>query len=140
MGFNVVILSAMKFGKRLRLHLQETLPDWRDKYLCYKVLKILVKQISTTAGYDYQWQVDADAAAAVGNVHGDLYARYHPERNRRLIVFHQSFVRILNEELEKFNYFFLEKEEEFIIRLQVLVTFFVYRNKLKIFLSSLVSD
>lgn len=29
------------------------------------------------------------------------------------------FVRILNEELEKFNDFYVDKEEEFVIRLQV---------------------
>lgn len=36
----------MKFGKRLKRQIEETLPEWRDKFLSYKELKKLVRQIS----------------------------------------------------------------------------------------------
>lgn len=36
----------MKFGKRLKRQIEDTLPEWRDKFLSYKELKKLVRQIS----------------------------------------------------------------------------------------------
>ncbi|CAM8933415.1 hypothetical protein QQ045_021797 [Rhodiola kirilowii] len=81
----------MKFGKELMIHLNETLPDWKDKYLCYKPLKKLLKAYTAD---------DANADPLV-----DLQA---------------WFLRILNEELDKFNDFYVDKEEEFVIRFQEL--------------------
>lgn len=73
------------------------MPEWREKYLCYKPLKKLLKNIPT-----------ADTAPApLPPADGDN----HPG---------DWFVRILTEELEKFNDFYIDKEEEFIIRLQKL--------------------
>lgn len=40
--------------------------------------------------------------------------------SRPLVELHEWFVRILNEELEKFNDFYVDKEEEFVIRFQML--------------------
>ncbi|CAA0808291.1 SPX domain-containing protein 4 [Striga hermonthica] len=85
----------MKFGKEFRIHLEETLPEWRDKYLSYKPLKKLLKNIPP---------------AVTDN----------PPPGRTLPELHDWFVRILNEELEKFNDFYVDKEEEFIIRFQAL--------------------
>ncbi|XP_057768663.1 SPX domain-containing protein 4 [Salvia miltiorrhiza] len=82
----------MKFGKEFRIHLEETLPEWRDKYLQYKPLKKLLKNIPAANPLPY----------------GPL-----PE-------LHEWFVGILNEELEKFNDFYVDKEEDFIIRFQAL--------------------
>ncbi|XP_010524397.1 PREDICTED: SPX domain-containing protein 3 [Tarenaya hassleriana] len=73
----------MKFGKRIKEQVQETLPEWRDKFLRYKELKNMVRQISSSA---------ADKAGEV------------------------SFVHSLNSEIDKFNAFFVEQEEDFIIR------------------------
>ncbi|KAK4712431.1 hypothetical protein R3W88_006944 [Solanum pinnatisectum] len=81
----------MKFGKEFTTHLEETLPEWRDKYLCYKPLKKLLKNLPPTDGGD------------------------NPPPHLQ-----DWFVRILNEELHKFNDFYVDKEEEFIIRLQEL--------------------
>ncbi|XP_076926898.1 SPX domain-containing protein 4-like [Bidens hawaiensis] len=75
----------MKFGKELGIHLEQTLPEWKDKYLCYKPLKKLLKTLPQSPADLQQW-----------------------------------FVRILNEELDKFNDFYVDKEEEFVIRLQEL--------------------
>lgn len=79
----------MKFGKRLKQQIQETLPEWRDKFLSYKELKKLVRLISLTPT-------------------GDLLPEYgKPE---------SEFVFLLNNQIDKFNTFFMEKEEDFIIR------------------------
>uniref|UniRef100_A0A7N0RE50 SPX domain-containing protein n=1 Tax=Kalanchoe fedtschenkoi TaxID=63787 RepID=A0A7N0RE50_KALFE len=92
----------MKFGKELTIHLNETLPDWKDKYLCYKPLKKLLKAYSTSA-------TSAPHPVNDANAGGD-----------RLVDLQAWFVRILNEELEKFNDFYVDKEEEFVIRFQEL--------------------
>lgn len=84
----------MKFGKEFRIHLEETLPEWRDKYLSYKPLKKLLKNIPAPAA--------------------DI-----PPPDGPLPELHEWFVGILNEELEKFNDFYVDKEEDFIIRFQV---------------------
>ncbi|KAJ8498523.1 hypothetical protein OPV22_009075 [Ensete ventricosum] len=73
----------MKFGKRLKRQIEESLPEWRDKFLCYKDLKKLVKLISAT-------QPSSKAEA--------------------------EFICLLNSEIDKFNAFFVDQEEEFIIR------------------------
>ncbi|KAL6507350.1 SPX domain-containing protein 4 [Orobanche gracilis] len=85
----------MKFGKEFRIHLEETLPEWRDKYLSYKPLKKLLKNIP---------------APAADNIRLD----------GTFSEMQEWFVGILNEELEKFNDFYVDKEEDFIIRFQSL--------------------
>ncbi|CAK9162938.1 unnamed protein product [Ilex paraguariensis] len=104
----------MKFGKEFGIHLEETLPEWRDKYLCYKPLKKLLKNIPSTADSsllliradNLRLQQPGDAVDGID----------HPP-----LADHQDcFIRILNEELQKFNDFYVDKEEEFIIRLQEL--------------------
>ncbi|WVZ16574.1 hypothetical protein V8G54_009556 [Vigna mungo] len=80
----------MKFGKRLKQQIQESLPEWRDKYLSYKELKKLVRLISE----------------APTLLNGSLeYGKTEAE-----------FICLLNNEIDKFNGFFMEKEEDFIIR------------------------
>ncbi|KAI4356730.1 hypothetical protein L6164_000725 [Bauhinia variegata] len=81
----------MKFGKGLKKQIQETLPGWGDKFLSYKQLKKLVRLIST---------------AAPPLLNGSLdYGKTEAE-----------FVYLLNNEIHKFNLFFMEQEEDFIIR------------------------
>ncbi|CAI0542914.1 unnamed protein product [Linum tenue] len=75
----------MKFGKSLSTQIDETLPEWRDKFLSYKELKKKLKLI---------------------------------EPNNRAEEI--DFIKLLEDELEKFNSFFVEKEEEYIIRLKEL--------------------
>lgn len=83
----------MKFGKRLKQQIQETLPGWRDKFLSYKDLKKLVKLISSASPM----------------ISGSLeYGKAEAE-----------FVYLLNNEIDKFNAFFMEQEEDFIIRHKV---------------------
>ncbi|XP_004506478.1 SPX domain-containing protein 3 [Cicer arietinum] len=81
----------MKFGKRLKQQIQDSLPEWRDKFLSYKELKKLLRLIS---------------AAPKILLNGSIgYGKDVAE-----------FMYLLNNEIEKFNGFFVEKEEDFIIR------------------------
>ncbi|WVZ57236.1 hypothetical protein U9M48_007645 [Paspalum notatum var. saurae] len=70
----------MKFGKRLKKQIEESLPEWRSHFLNYKELKRRVNAV-----------VSSSAAAA-------------------------DFLALLHAEVDKFNAFFLEQEEEFVIR------------------------
>ncbi|KAA8520482.1 hypothetical protein F0562_014738 [Nyssa sinensis] len=80
----------MKFGKRLKQQIQESLPGWRNEFISYKDLKKLVRLISS----------------APSMLNGSLeYGKTEAE-----------FVCLLNNEIEKFNAFFMEQEEDFIIR------------------------
>ncbi|CAN7008058.1 hypothetical protein IGI04_010834 [Brassica rapa subsp. trilocularis] len=72
----------MKFGKRIKEQIQESLPEWRDKFLRYKELKNLISS--------------PDPAEFI-------------------------FIGLLNSEIEKFNAFFVEQEEDFIIHHKRLV-------------------
>lgn len=80
----------MKFGKRLKQQTEESLPEWRDKYLSYKKLKKLVKLISS-----------APATLNISLHYGKAEA---------------EFMYLLNAEIDKFNAFFMEQEEDFVIR------------------------
>ncbi|XP_006662319.2 LOW QUALITY PROTEIN: SPX domain-containing protein 3-like [Oryza brachyantha] len=75
----------MKFGKRLKKQVEESLPEWRDKFLEYKRLKKLVRLISSSGSGD--------------GGRGEA-----------------AFVRLLDGEVDRINAFFLEQEEEFVIR------------------------
>ncbi|CAI0542912.1 unnamed protein product [Linum tenue] len=83
----------MKFGKSLSTQIDETLPEWRDKFLSYKELKKKLKLIEPN------------------NRAGD-----GPGAEEEI-----DFIKLLEDELEKFNSFFVEKEEEYIIRLKVII-------------------
>ncbi|KAL8149727.1 SPX domain-containing protein 1-like [Apium graveolens] len=94
----------MKFGKSLSNQIDQTLPEWRDKFLSYKELKKRLKLINP---------VDDDDDST------------RPEKRRRISAGDQcmsveeiEFLNLLEDEVEKFNSFFVEKEEEYIIRLK----------------------
>ena len=101
----------MKFGKSLSGQIVETLPEWRDKFLSYKDLKKRLKLIGAgnkgaerppkRARRDDAGEADAASPAAAMT----------PEE--------ADFMRLLGAELDKFNSFFVEKEEEYIIRQKV---------------------
>ncbi len=179
----------MKFGKRLQSQIQETIPEWRDKFLSYKQLKKRLKLIAapdcfTEAAFDASSSPSrgdggvgicrlpssaaAAAASAVDAVDQELRrgseaggpaavqeamlqeARakkikrtfaggldIEPQKLKQqqlqskrpggllenneaaLMSSEMDFIRLLNNELNKFNVFFIEKEEEYVIRLQV---------------------
>ena len=127
----------MKFGKEFRIYLEDSLPEWRDKFLCYKPLKKLLKRFPNNPisvlhfntqiqhpTQDLNQQINGDSSgcepsgSGIGNQSGPS------ERFMSLDEFQDWFVRLLNNELDKLNDFYVEKEEDFIIRFQVLYPFF----------------
>ncbi|EEF32363.1 SPX domain-containing protein 4 [Ricinus communis] len=116
----------MKFGKEFKTHLEETLPEWRDKFLCYKPLKKLLKQFPATSAaslsFDPSFLLQHQQLFPIDGIDGLDGDHHNPETgaNRSLLLLQDWFIRILNEELDKFNDFYVDKEEEFIIRFQEL--------------------
>ncbi|XP_062178779.1 SPX domain-containing protein 1-like [Phragmites australis] len=94
----------MKFGKSLSGQIVETLPEWRDKFLSYKDLKKRLKLIG--AGGRAERQPKRARRDDAGEA--DASAAMTPEE--------AEFMLLLEAELDKFNSFFVEKEEEYIIR------------------------
>ncbi|KAJ4883522.1 SPX domain-containing protein 1 [Raphanus sativus] len=93
----------MKFGKSLSNQIEQTLPEWRDKFLSYKDLKKRLKLIASKSGDRPAKRLRLDSSSG-----GEMSKE------------EMSFVQLLEDELEKFNNFFVEKEEEYIIRLKEL--------------------
>ncbi|KFK30512.1 hypothetical protein AALP_AA7G271900 [Arabis alpina] len=90
----------MKFGKSLSNQIEETLPEWRDKFLSYKELKKTLKLLG-------------------GDNRPNKRSRSDPSSSD-MTKEELDFIRLLEDELDKFNSFFVEKEEEYIIRLKEL--------------------
>ncbi|MCD9644678.1 SPX domain-containing protein 2 [Datura stramonium] len=109
----------MKFGKSLSNQIEETLPEWRDKFLSYKDLKKKLKLIEPKRSPG-SGDGDDDVRACKRMkfaVAGDFEKTAEKEPMTDAEV---EFVNLLEDELEKFNSFFVEKEEEYIIRLKEL--------------------
>ena len=111
----------MKFGKRLHSHLQETLPTWRDKYLSYKHLKKTLVATNNSSFYSSS----SSSPAFCGSMSSRLRSS---EENGHVLNPNPNcgenceFVDFLNLELDKLNAFFVDKEEEYVIRLQVFLS------------------
>ncbi|CAN6291258.1 unnamed protein product [Urochloa humidicola] len=99
----------MKFGKDFRNHLEETLPAWRDKYLAYKALKKLIKNLRAPEPAAFPLPPPPAAALGAGDGAG-----------QGNVALGNWFASILDMELHKLNEFYMEKEEWYVIRLQVL--------------------
>ncbi|CAH8271699.1 unnamed protein product [Arabidopsis lyrata] len=91
----------MKFGKSLSNQIEQTLPEWQDKFLSYKELKKRLKLIPSKTGDRPAKRLRFDDEFSVGMSKEEI-----------------NFIQLLEDELEKFNNFFVEKEEEYIIRLK----------------------
>ncbi|KGN52477.1 SPX domain-containing protein 4 isoform X2 [Cucumis sativus] len=117
----------MKFGKEFKTHLEQTLPEWRDKFLCYKPLKKLLKHYPNLPSTLYPIPTNHSLNFLLPPLHpppvsfDDLTEAAPCETAAASLADLQDwFVRILNEELEKLNDFYVDKEEEFVIRFQEL--------------------
>ncbi|KAK4391670.1 SPX domain-containing protein 2 [Sesamum angolense] len=99
----------MKFGKSLSNQIEETLPEWRDKFLSYKELKKRLKLIEPK-----QQPCDEERAQKRRRMDDGGGER------EGMTAEEVDFVKLLEDELEKFNAFFVEQEEEYIIRLKEL--------------------
>lgn len=102
----------MKFGKSLSNQIDETLPEWRDKFLSYKDLKRRLKLIAAGGG--------GERPAKRPRVADDDRAASSAPEDSAMREEEEDFMRLLESELDKFNYFFVEKEEEYIIRQKVI--------------------
>ncbi|KAG5569530.1 hypothetical protein H5410_059296 [Solanum commersonii] len=107
----------MKFGKSLSNQIEETLPEWRDKFLSYKDLKKKLKLIEPKRSLNSGDGDDVRASKRMKMAAGgfDKVPEKEPMTDAEV-----EFVNLLEDELEKFNSFFVEKEEEYIIRLKEL--------------------
>ncbi|TVU02509.1 hypothetical protein EJB05_51994 [Eragrostis curvula] len=88
----------MKFGKSLNNQIVETLPEWRDKFLSYKDLKKRLKLLGGAGERARKRQRVGDGSPPA------------------MTAEEAAFVALLEAELDKFNGFFLEKEEDYVIR------------------------
>ncbi|KAK1257654.1 SPX domain-containing protein 2 [Acorus gramineus] len=90
----------MKFGKSLNSQIEETLPEWRDKFLSYKDLKKRLKLIA-------------------GRGERAIKRRRLEDRTVEAVEMtmeEPDFIRRLEAELKKVNAFFERMEEEYVIR------------------------
>ncbi|XP_061376401.1 SPX domain-containing protein 2-like isoform X2 [Gastrolobium bilobum] len=90
----------MKFWKILSNQIEQTLPDWRDKFLSYKDLKKQLKLITPKPKDPSSKRRRLDDAEAEGEVTKEV----------------NDFLKLLELEIDKFNAFFVENEEEYIIK------------------------
>lgn len=107
----------MKFGKSLSNQIEETLPEWRDKFLSYKDLKKRLKLIEPKAGENRAKRPRlGDCTDGGGGAEEETVAAEMTKEE-------SDFIELLEAEIEKFNGFFVEKEEEYIIRLKVIIEY-----------------
>lgn len=106
----------MKFGKSLSNQIEETLPEWRDKFLSYKDLKKRLKLIEPKVAAGGP-EIRAAKRPRLDCIEG---GREAAAAAGEMTLEESDFMELLEAELEKFNWFFVEKEEEYIIRLKVL--------------------
>ncbi|OVA07788.1 SPX [Macleaya cordata] len=107
-----VVTMMDLFGKSLSNQIEETLPEWRDKFLSYKELKKQLKLIDPKIGEERSSKRPrlADGDCTISS----------EEEMKRMSREEIDFIRLLEKELDKFNWFFVDKEEEYIIRLKEL--------------------
>ena len=108
----------MKFGKSLSNQIEETLPEWRDKFLSYKDLKKKLKLIVPNNNNNNNNNNNSNYGDDENNNDRPI-KRQKFDDEESMTKEEVEFIGLLEDELEKFNTFFVEKEEEYIIRLKV---------------------
>uniref|UniRef100_A0A0E0NY12 SPX domain-containing protein n=1 Tax=Oryza rufipogon TaxID=4529 RepID=A0A0E0NY12_ORYRU len=99
---------SMKFGKSLSSQIVEMQPEWRDNFLSYKDLKKRLNLISGGAA--------GERASKRRRVGGATAVTVTAAAAGGMTLEQAGFVGLLDAELDKFNFFFLEKEEEYVIK------------------------
>ncbi|KAF5201561.1 Spx domain-containing protein [Thalictrum thalictroides] len=108
----------MKFGKSLSNQIEETLPSWRDKFLSYKELKKRLKLIDSKQKKDYG-EVDEERSRKRLRLSSSDGENEEEEENKEIITRDEiDFIRFIEAEIDKFNNFFVDKEEGYIIKLK----------------------
>ncbi|KVH99830.1 SPX domain-containing protein 2-like [Cynara cardunculus var. scolymus] len=95
----------MQFRKLLNKLIDETLPEWRDKFLCYKDLKKQLKRV---------YSRDGRGNKRIKLSNGDETDSIATEKEVA------DFVKLCQEQIDKFNDFVLEKQEWYLIKIEVL--------------------
>ncbi|XP_059641807.1 SPX domain-containing protein 1-like [Cornus florida] len=116
----------MHFWKILNALIEQMLPDWRDKFLSYKDLKKQLKLI-------YPKEGEVARPNKRPRLGDETDGRDEAEEERKVVAGGEGegeevvvtkevidFVKLLEEEIEKFNAFFLDKQENYVIKLKVL--------------------
>eukprot|EP00250_Pteridium_aquilinum_P022706 c25589_g1_i1 orf=594-1565(+) len=116
----------MKFRKRLQRLLDDSLLEWRDKFIAYKRLKQSLKLIDPGVASNplcfSQCGCDAsDCGSTTSSPCTIILSNCSQEQLlslfcRSLARAEADFIWLLKSELEKINSFFVEKEEDFVIR------------------------
>ncbi|XVF24800.1 hypothetical protein REPUB_Repub13aG0158900 [Reevesia pubescens] len=89
----------MKHGKKHRAEVAKSLPEWERKFMSYKALKKKVKVINP--------HLNGNQRSRAGN------EGYLPTQD-------MGFTLLLDKELDKINTFYIDKEEDYIIRFREL--------------------
>ncbi|PIN21600.1 Protein involved in vacuolar polyphosphate accumulation, contains SPX domain [Handroanthus impetiginosus] len=109
----------MKFWKILRNLLDEIFPDWQDKFISYKDLKKHLKLIHPVMESSKDLVNDGDERPGKRPRLDDDQADGGDEE-KDVTEGMDDFVVLLEGEIRKFNKFFMDKEEDYIIRLKAL--------------------
>ncbi|KAL3497390.1 hypothetical protein ACH5RR_040122 [Cinchona calisaya] len=121
----------MKFWKILKSLIEVTLPDWQDKFLSYKNLKRQLKLIYPKQGLIND-DDDDDGGIVISSRPSKRMRMEDDEKGQREKDLESGgdhfgvteevtdFVKLLEKEIDKFNAFFVNKEEEYIIKLKML--------------------
>lgn len=112
--------DIMKFWKSLSNLIEETLPDWRDKFLSYKDLKKQLQLIYPKDAGDKPPPAKKSKLPVGG---ADSVEPENNEEGGEVTKEVSDFVRLLEEEIEKFNGFFVDQEEEYVIKWKVINSF-----------------
>lgn len=122
----------MKFGKLLQTTSQD-MPEMNDLFLRYKQLKKQLKGIQKDQDKDEPAAPSAGAAAddkpaappplepgdAAAGTSVAQEGEESPSKPSNLSPEEAHFIKTLNEDLARFNSFFIDREEESVIKLQV---------------------
>lgn len=96
----------MQFRKLLNKLIDEMMPDWRDKFLSYKDLKKQLKRV-----YSRDGRCNKRMKLSTGD---DI----EPAVDEKAVA---DFVKLCQEQTDKLNDFVLEKQEWYIIKLEVIL-------------------
>lgn len=95
----------MKYGKRLREEIERCLPEWRGEFISYKQLKKQLNLIDPVSRAKKRSRISIEDLLHAGN--------------GRVDVNFMRFTQLLDVELHKVNTFYIDKEEDYVIRLKV---------------------
>lgn len=109
----------MKFWKILSRLLDEMFPDWQDKFISYKHLKKQLNLILPLSESSESLVNDGNNKPNKRERGSDDEAGSGDKGKEVMVRAMDDFVKLLKVEINKFNGFFMDQEEDYIIRLKV---------------------